>query len=924
MNIRVDLNTPIKDGTEVVFRSPVDCSQITGLIVYYQENGNTASKEFALADANGNNVGDIDHLFAEDVVVKVILDVKNSMAFVQNADTNAYLEHRMGRIAHPVTGDEFNNLALEEKLVPGDAYVITEDCTHDDMVTKGKIFRAKDRVNFDYLMSVGGSADGAVLYTEQTLTPEQQEQAMANIGAAPMSLFKVIEGDVVVHDMLEPEKFTSGTLIDGGKRYENRSDYSVTDFIDIADAKQIYCYFYAGSAESKYKLPRLHFYSENAEDKYLSSAGNTTEYEFTEYNGIHCVEIAKPQNANYMIVCLPTADTDNNQHHLMFVESGMSSVEIPGLVPPNGTLRYTEQTLTTEQQEQARHNIGAAPMSMFNTIYNDVVVHEMLEPEKFTSGLIDAGKRYENESYAVTDFIDISEVSQLYCYFYEGKETKYSLPRFHFYTDNVDAAYISTYGNTTEYEFTECDGIPCVEIPKPDCAKYLIVCLNVSVVNQQIHHLMFVESEVCGVEIPGLIVPGADIPEPVIPNPGTSDDISEEINGIIADKDSVSWTRGYLDYNTGSFVSANDNSEFITTDFIPVPKGRYCIEASGVRDNGDAVNTVSRVFLYDESYNFIKYIPTDRVADISLADDITYIRVTLSVRTINYFTVYDFVLGKENVTALKEDVLIPRLDNKVNNLCDKANRVGATDTGYVRGRRPLVAFIFDGDWDLNATFEELFWRHKAPIGFAIQYTTPFANHSKEQYLEWERKGHEILVHGNYVLRSAEDGGNVSSVEQGKQYIKDSYVTMRTNGFNPVGYVASGGELDKETYVPTLKRYYEWAATVYNHAGTAQSHYVYGETKPYELWRYNMHGSTLEQMKKAIDDTIATNSVLVLFGHAQSDWSGSYTDTNHFNLENMEALLSYIETKEIDMVRPSEAIKDFFSVRYEELLSLLNE
>lgn len=92
-NIRVDLDYTIKDGTEIKFRSPVDCSQITGLIVYYPgANGNTTSKEFVLADAHGNNVGDIDHLFAEDVVVKVILDVTKGMAFVQNADTNAYLE----------------------------------------------------------------------------------------------------------------------------------------------------------------------------------------------------------------------------------------------------------------------------------------------------------------------------------------------------------------------------------------------------------------------------------------------------------------------------------------------------------------------------------------------------------------------------------------------------------------------------------------------------------------------------------------------------------------------------------------------------------------------------------------------------------------------------------------------------------------
>lgn len=99
MNIRVDLNTSIKDGTEVVFRSPVDCSQVTGLKVYYiGADGNTTSQEFVFADAHGNNVGDIPHLFTENVAVKVILDVTTGMAFVQNADTNAYLESRFDGI----------------------------------------------------------------------------------------------------------------------------------------------------------------------------------------------------------------------------------------------------------------------------------------------------------------------------------------------------------------------------------------------------------------------------------------------------------------------------------------------------------------------------------------------------------------------------------------------------------------------------------------------------------------------------------------------------------------------------------------------------------------------------------------------------------------------------------------------------------
>lgn len=94
-NIRADVNYTIKDGSEIVFRSPVDCTEVTGLRVYYLgDDGVTTSQDFVLADAHGENVGDIPNLFAENVVVKVILDVTTGMAFVQNADTNAYLEGR--------------------------------------------------------------------------------------------------------------------------------------------------------------------------------------------------------------------------------------------------------------------------------------------------------------------------------------------------------------------------------------------------------------------------------------------------------------------------------------------------------------------------------------------------------------------------------------------------------------------------------------------------------------------------------------------------------------------------------------------------------------------------------------------------------------------------------------------------------------
>lgn len=97
--IRVDQAMPIFDGQPVTFKSPADCSAIEALKIYYPaEDGTETITVFSFADAHGNNVGNIDHLFGENVLVKVILHKENNMAFVQNADTNAYLEGRFKAI----------------------------------------------------------------------------------------------------------------------------------------------------------------------------------------------------------------------------------------------------------------------------------------------------------------------------------------------------------------------------------------------------------------------------------------------------------------------------------------------------------------------------------------------------------------------------------------------------------------------------------------------------------------------------------------------------------------------------------------------------------------------------------------------------------------------------------------------------------
>lgn len=106
----VTANFELVNGSEIKFMAPADCSEITALRVYYNDNGVTTSRDFVFTDAHGCDIGDLDHLFVKDSIVKVILDVDRGNAFVQNADTNAYLEEY---IASKLDATEVSQVIVE-------------------------------------------------------------------------------------------------------------------------------------------------------------------------------------------------------------------------------------------------------------------------------------------------------------------------------------------------------------------------------------------------------------------------------------------------------------------------------------------------------------------------------------------------------------------------------------------------------------------------------------------------------------------------------------------------------------------------------------------------------------------------------------------------------------------------------------------
>lgn len=114
-NIRVDLVEQLVDGQSVIFEAPCDCTAIEGLKVYYPDDEGITSKTFTIKDAHGNVVVGLGNLFAAGAYVKAILNTKHNAAYIQNADTNSYIEGRFDALTSALADG-----MLKFRVVDGD------------------------------------------------------------------------------------------------------------------------------------------------------------------------------------------------------------------------------------------------------------------------------------------------------------------------------------------------------------------------------------------------------------------------------------------------------------------------------------------------------------------------------------------------------------------------------------------------------------------------------------------------------------------------------------------------------------------------------------------------------------------------------------------------------------------------------------
>jgi hypothetical protein len=148
------------------------------------------------------------------------------------------------------------------------------------------------------------------------------------------------------------------------------------------------------------------------------------------------------------------------------------------------------------------------------------------------------------------------------------------------------------------------------------------------------------------------------------------------------------------------------------------------------------------------------------------------------------------------------------------------------------------------------------------------------------------------------------------------------------GFYIHGCIGSMGSIPAK-FVHFVKDYFDYGATTENHSGEqtgdlARSTIQFLTDNPYRLWRYSMETSTLAQMKQAVDDCITNKALLLFYGHARGTGQG---DAGNFTNANYDELLDYIKVKTdaLDVVvkTPWNAIKDFYSLRYEDYINVIN-
>lgn len=227
-------------------------------------------------------------------------------------------------------------------------------------------------------------------------------------------------------------------------------------------------------------------------------------------------------------------------------------------------------------------------------------------------------------------------------------------------------------------------------------------------------------------------------------------------------------------------------------------------------------------------------------------------------------------------------------------------------------RLPCINFQFDDGASKDADIVDIFDNYSFKCGFALP--TNIASSAFPDYLTYQENGYEILSHSTDGTGMNDATIDPATIE-GK--LQSSKSALEALGFTIKGFVTPNSTM-AEVFKPILRKYYEWAETIYfgAYTGTGQP-YMKPFNGVYNGWRVSLQSTTLANQKAAVDACIENYGCLTFYGHA-----AALDTTDYLTTENLEALLTYIAGKvsngEVIVGTPSEVILNYFSVRNDDV------
>lgn len=175
----------VVDGQSLTFKAPCDCTAVTGITI--------GSTTYTFKDAHGNDLSGMGNLFLTGAYVKVVLDTTNNYAYIQNADTNKYLENNKVPTTRKVNGKA---LSADITLTAADVNAAAKSSSVEVTLTSSAWSSGAQTVSVTGL----GATQNGVVGVSKSATADQREAARAAAlsvtAQAAGSLTITADGDV--------------------------------------------------------------------------------------------------------------------------------------------------------------------------------------------------------------------------------------------------------------------------------------------------------------------------------------------------------------------------------------------------------------------------------------------------------------------------------------------------------------------------------------------------------------------------------------------------------------------------------------------------------------------------------------------------------------------------------------------------------